>query len=111
MVSKENRDKLSQAQEGHNILVEEMKLEKEQLETEIESLKSENEQIILDNIASKKRLDELKKIIKDMDELNGRTKEDMKSKLASAEVEIQRIVADNKKYSEGYRNIETTLFQ
>ena len=31
MVSKENRDKLSQAQEGHNIMMEEMKLEKEQL--------------------------------------------------------------------------------
>ena len=47
MVSKENSDKLKQAQEGHNILVEEMKLEKEQLEAEVESLKSENEQLML----------------------------------------------------------------
>ena len=31
-------------------------------------------------------MDELKKIIKDMDELNGKQKDDMKSKLASAEV-------------------------
>ena len=46
-----------------------------------------------------------------MDEINGKQKDDMKSKLASAEVEIQRIVADNKKYSDGYRNIESTLFQ
>lgn len=32
MVSKENRDKLKQAQESHNILLEEIKLEKEQLQ-------------------------------------------------------------------------------
>ena len=42
MVSKENSDKLKQAQESHNVLLEEIKLEKEHLEAEIQSLKSEN---------------------------------------------------------------------
>lgn len=31
MISNENRDKLKSAQEGHNILIDEMRLEKEQL--------------------------------------------------------------------------------
>ena len=84
MISNENRDKLKSAQEGHNILIDEMRLEKEQLEAEMEAAKSENEQLIMENIAGKKRLDELKKIIKDMDDLNGKQKEDLKAKLATS---------------------------
>lgn len=84
MISNENRDKLKSAQEGHNILIDEMRLEKEQLEAEMEAAKSENDQLIMENIAGKKRLDELKKIIKDMDDLNGKQKEDLKAKLATS---------------------------
>lgn len=50
----------------------------------MEAAKSENEQLIMENIAGKKRLDELKKIIKDMDDLNGKQKEDLKAKLATS---------------------------
>lgn len=46
-----------------------------------------------------------------MDDMHGKQKEDMKSKISAFENQIERIVADNKKYNEAYRNVEATLFQ
>ena len=87
------------------MLLEEIKLEKEHLEAEIESLKSENEQLILENIAGKKRLEEVKKILKEMGDMNDKQKEDLKQKLEQSEQNIAGIVADNKKYKDAYQNV------
>jgi uncharacterized small protein (DUF1192 family) len=67
--------------------------------------------VLLENITQKKKLDELKKLLKDLDDINGRQKEDMKSRITTFESEIERVVADNKKYADAYRNAEASLFQ
>lgn len=39
-----------------------------------------------------------------MDDLHGKQKEDMKSKVTAFESQLESIVADNKKYEQAYRN-------
>lgn len=40
-----------------------------------------------------------------MDDLQSKLKDDMVSKIKNFEQEIERIVLDNKKYNEAYKNI------
>ena len=63
MNSKESGERLRQAHESTNLLLQEIKQEKEQLQVEIDLLKKENEGLMMEKMSMKSRQDEQKKKI------------------------------------------------
>ena len=70
MNSKEDGQRLKQAHESTNLLVEEMRQEKEQLQVELDMLKKQNEGLMLEKMSMKKRWDEQNSKIHEMREIN-----------------------------------------
>ena len=93
--TRDTSQKLKQAHESTNILVEEIKQEKQQLQIEFDLLKKENEGLMLENITLKKRQDEQKNKIGEIRDINNKNKEELGTKLKDYQQEIDKIVAEN----------------
>lgn len=103
--SKENGERMKQSHLSTNILIEEVKYEKEQMAVELESLRKENEQLMLENITHKKRQDDQKTKITEIRELNDQKKNQLAEQLTRYEAEIEKIVAENQRFNDAYRNL------
>lgn len=75
MNSKEDGQRIKQAHESTNLLIEEMRQEKEQLRVEFDLLKKENEGLMLEKMSMKNRYDEQNKKIVEIREINTNYKE------------------------------------
>lgn len=73
--SKQASNKLNMLQQNHNIMLEEIKLEKDKLAAELEALTKENDRLILENSSIKKRQEEQKNKINEIRELNNKQRD------------------------------------
>ena len=111
LMSKENSDDLKTAHNSHNILLDELRIEKEQVEAQLEAMKQENQKIILDNITSRKRQDEQKGKINEIRDINNKEKNMLGEKLIEYEKQVERVLADNKKLTDANQSLQNMLFK
>ena len=72
---------------------------------QFDTLQKENEELIVENIAMKRKQDQQKNVLNEIKDLSSKQRDQLKEKLKFYQEEIEKVVDQNQKYEETIRKL------